>query len=90
MGGSFPLSKVVDRLPIPASTLRDWASRGPFAPCFTHVRTGNGSKAILILVDLSHLSDRFDALVQQAREDDLRREATLFGMILGKLGQVPA
>ena len=88
LGGLFPLAKVADRLPFPLSTLREWARREPFAPCFTHVRTGVGAKAILILVDLGHFSDRIDALAQESREDDLRLEAAFFGMLLGKPGHV--
>ena len=88
MGGLFPLSKIADRLPFPVSTLRGWARRGPFAPCFTQVRTGVGAKAILILVNVRNFSDRFDALAEQALEEDLRQEAELIALLLGKAGQM--
>lgn len=88
MGGLFPLSKIADRLPFPVRTLRGWARRGPFAPCFTHVRTEVGAKAILILVNVRTFSDRFEKLAEQAIEEELRQEAERVALFLGKAGQM--
>ena len=72
LGGLFPLSRIVDRLPFAVRSLRRWARNGPFADCFMPTHGGSTGDATPTLIHLDRLSERFEALAQQTQEDDER------------------
>ncbi len=70
MGGLFPIERIADRLPFPATTLRKLAQMEPFADCF--VSDQGGDLPTLIHLDLFGM--RFDAMAQRTMEQDRREE----------------
>jgi hypothetical protein len=73
LGGLFPLARVADRLPFSEKTLRRWARKGPFTDCFVLSSAGSSEEFTPILIHLNFIEERFQALAQQAREEDEKR-----------------
>lgn len=89
LGGLFPISRIVDRLPYTVGALRRLARNGPFSDCFMPAHTGNNGDATPALIHLDRFSERFQALAQQAREDDERAFLAEIAACLDKPG-IPA
>jgi hypothetical protein len=71
MDGFFPVDEIIDRLPFRRPTIWKWAKQGSFASCFKRVQAEGGSGSLL-LIHLGQFSSHFEALAEQAREDDSR------------------
>ena len=86
LGGLFPISRIVDRLPYTVGALRRLARNGPFSDCFMPAHTGNNGDATPALIHLDRFSERFQALAQQTQEDDVRAFLAEIAACLDKPG----
>lgn len=86
LGGLFPLARIADRLPFSERTLRQWARKGPFTDCFVLPRAGSSEESTPTLIHLAFIEERFQALAQQALEEDEKRELAEIASYLGETG----
>jgi len=71
---------IADRLPFPASTLKSWVRKGPFAACFMRAQNRSTGAPLRTLVDLDLFAARFEDLAQQTTEEDQRHHVRLAGL----------
>jgi hypothetical protein len=67
LGGLFPLSKVMDRLPFSRNSLQKWSrsvGESRFGSCFHRVPGEEGCKAITVLVDIRRLNQVLESQVR--------------------------
>lgn len=88
LGGFFPIAKISDRLPFALSTLRAWARKGPFTDCFVQSHAVTGCEPTATLINLDRFDGRFQALAQQASEEDEQRYLAEIRSFLGRAGNL--
>lgn len=86
LGGLFPISRIVDRLPFTVGTIRRLARSGPFTDCFMPAPAGSNGDTTPALIHLDRFSERFQALAQQTQEDDERAFLAEIAAFLDKPG----